>query len=252
MAVTLVDIGVAVRAWPLPVGADAASDITMEAAVNRDYPNQVHSLRGLLATAIALVENETLIVELPEPIEDECIRLVVGYLWDKPSYEGNTRIPYVWRNCGAASLVAPFRHHRANPLGQASGTPRIPLPTPQFESLAVHTFIASDDEGADREGLRTFHRYVVLDNGNPRFTVLHDGLTQTHRNRCVELPAGYKLAEVYTNLGVAWPLASFPWNRNGQVWCYEYFSLEETITRYGYARFRNAHTIQVEIQKETL
>ena len=94
MAVTLVDIGVAVRAWPPPVGADAASDITMEAAVIRDYPNQVHSLRGLLATAIALVENETLIVELPEPIEDECIRLVVGYLWDKPSYEGNTRVPY--------------------------------------------------------------------------------------------------------------------------------------------------------------
>ena len=252
MAVTLVDIGVAVRAWPLPVGADAASDITMEAAVIRDYPNQVHSLRGLLATAIALVENETLIVELPEPIEDECIRLVVGYLWDKPSYEGNTRIPYVWRNCGAASIVAPFRHHRANPLGQASGTPRVQLPTPQFEGLAVHTFIASDDEGADREEIRTFHRYVVLDNGNPRFTVAHSALTATHRNRCVELPAGYKLVEIYNNLGIAWPLASFPWNRTGQVWCYEFFSQAKAIADFGYDRYAFFITIQVEIQKETL
>ena len=251
MAVALVDIGIAVRAWPVPTGDDAASATTMEAAVIRDFPNQAHSLRGMLATAIALVEVETLIIELPEPIQDECIRLVVGYLWDKPGYEGNTRIPYVWRNCGAASLIAPYRHHRANPLGQASGTPRIPLPTPTFEGLTVHTFIASDDEGADREGLRTFHRYVVLDNGNPKFTVAHEALTQTHRNRCVELPAGYKLVEVYGNIGVAWPLASFPWNRNGQIWCYEYFSHAQTLANFGYDRYAFFTTIQIEIGRET-
>ena len=251
MAVALVDIGIAVRAWPVPTGDDAASPDAMEGAVVRDYPNQVHSLRGMLATAIALVEAETIIIELPEAIQDECIRLVVGYLWDKPSYEGNTRIPYVWRNCGAASLVAPYRHHRANPLGQASGTPRIPLPTPQFEGLAVHTFIASDNEGAEREALRTFHRYVVLDNGNPKFTVAHSALTETHRNRCLELPAGYKLAEVFGNLGIAWPLATFPWNRNGQIWCYEYPSREQSIATYRYDRYAFNITIQVEIQRET-
>ena len=75
-------------------------------------------LTRLLAVGTAHVERYA--PGAPEPVQDEAVARVAGYLFDQPNAGRGVAYASALRNSGAASLLLPWRVHRAGSIGEAA------------------------------------------------------------------------------------------------------------------------------------
>ena len=74
-------------------------------------------LTRLLAVAQATVSRHA--PEAPEAVQDEAAIRIAGYLFDAPNAGRGIAYGHALRNSGAASLLLPWRVHRAGSIGEA-------------------------------------------------------------------------------------------------------------------------------------
>ena len=96
-----------------------------------DSAEEREILTRLLAVGTAHVERHA--PDAPAPVKEESVVRVAGYLFDMPNAGRGIGYASALRNSGAASLLLPWRVHRAGSIGEvvaaaaASGSPENPV-----------------------------------------------------------------------------------------------------------------------------
>ena len=85
-------------------------------AIRVDTDNFDPILRRLHAVATAHVTRHA--PDAPEDVQDEATIRIVGYLYDQPNAGRSIAYANALRNSGAASLLLPWREHRAGAIGE--------------------------------------------------------------------------------------------------------------------------------------
>ena len=80
-------------------------------------PEELAQATRLLAFATLAVSKHA--PEAPEIVQNEAAILVAGYIYDSPMAAKGASYSAVLRNCGAGSLLLPYRVHRAGSVAEA-------------------------------------------------------------------------------------------------------------------------------------
>ena len=102
---------------------DDASGVTLTvaelAAAIRlgDSPEETAQVKRLLSFATLAVSKHA--PDAPDIIQNEAAILVAGYIYDSPMAAKGASYSAVLRNCGAGSLMLPWRTHRAGNVAEA-------------------------------------------------------------------------------------------------------------------------------------